>query len=218
MAYRSGLVRRERIEEALREGDIRRWPAPAPWRWASTFPTCTVILLQGRYQLGKVQLLFNLDQQVVGIDEIPQLFAGELEQDGVLAGPVQRFDSLSSDQVVPQPGYCKGRRSTFNEAVGLRFDLVPRTVGGIKPTTGAVPNRGALRVWYCADLSSNVGSCRFVPQWSHVATGQRAIPAIFELGWRSYSESGAEGRIRTTDTGIFSAVLYQAELPRLKGV
>ena len=29
-------------------------------------------------------------------------------------------------------------------------------------------------------------------------------------------EIGAEGRIRTTDTGIFSAVLYQAELPRLK--
>ena len=41
MAYRSGLMRRERIEEALREpGTSVGWPAPAPWRWASTYPTC----------------------------------------------------------------------------------------------------------------------------------------------------------------------------------
>ena len=40
---------------------------------------------------------------------------------------------------------------------------------------------------------------------------------VFEFGTDPYRKSGAEGRIRTTDTGIFSAVLYQAELPRLEG-
>ena len=39
----------------------------------------TVVLFQRRHQLGEVQLLVNLDQQVVGVDEIPQLPGGELE-------------------------------------------------------------------------------------------------------------------------------------------
>ena len=52
---------------------------------------------------------------------------------------------------------------------------------------------------------------------SHIGTGQRAFQAIFILGFSYDQKNGAEGRIRTTDTGIFSAVLYQAELPRLTG-
>ena len=39
-----------------------------------------VTVFQKRYQLGKVHLLINAYQQVIGVDEIPQPLAGELEQ------------------------------------------------------------------------------------------------------------------------------------------
>ena len=39
-----------------------------------------VPLFQGRDKLGEVQLLVGLNEQMVGIDEVPQLLGGELEQ------------------------------------------------------------------------------------------------------------------------------------------
>ena len=52
----------------------------------------SVAVLQGLHQLGEVQLLVDPDQQVVRVNEIPQLPGGELEPGGVPAGPVERFD------------------------------------------------------------------------------------------------------------------------------
>ena len=39
-----------------------------------------IVPLQGSYQLGESELLVNADQQMVGVDEIPQPAGGELEQ------------------------------------------------------------------------------------------------------------------------------------------
>ena len=52
----------------------------------------TVAVFQGGHQLGKVQSLIDPDQQVIGIDEIPQLPGGDLEPGGIPAGPIQRCD------------------------------------------------------------------------------------------------------------------------------
>ena len=48
-----------------------------------------VRFLQGRHQLGEIQLLVDLDEQVVGVNEIAKLLGGELEQSGVSAATVQ---------------------------------------------------------------------------------------------------------------------------------
>ena len=52
--------------------------------WIAGLPKSgAVAVFQGRNQLGEVQPLVGPDQQVVGINEIPQLFGHELEQRGV---------------------------------------------------------------------------------------------------------------------------------------
>ena len=49
-------------------------------------------------QLGEVQLPVDLNQQVVGINEVPQLPGGELEQSGIPAATIQWLEHhLSSD-------------------------------------------------------------------------------------------------------------------------
>ena len=51
----------------------------------------TVPLFQGCDQLGEIPLLVNLNQQVMGIDEVPQLLGCELKQGGVSSAAVQRL-------------------------------------------------------------------------------------------------------------------------------
>ena len=64
-------------------------------------------------------------------------------------------------------------------------------------------------------------SCAEVADFIVAVAGSGGTPAkrrrrpLMEPSSNANAGSGAEGRIRTTDTGIFSAVLYQAELPRL---
>ena len=41
-------------------------------------------------QLGEIQLLVDLDQQMVGVNEVPQAVAGQLEKGGVPAAAAQR--------------------------------------------------------------------------------------------------------------------------------
>ena len=81
---RDAMLYSEQIRSALTitSGWMDRWPPEVR----------TVAVFQGRHQLGKVQSLIDPEQQVIGIDEIPQLLGGELEQSGVPTGPVQRFD------------------------------------------------------------------------------------------------------------------------------
>ena len=50
-----------------------------------------VVLFDGRGQLGEVHLPIDPDLQVIGVNEVPQAGAGELEEGGVPAAPVQRF-------------------------------------------------------------------------------------------------------------------------------
>ena len=50
-----------------------------------------VSLFQRCGQMGEVQVLVNLDQEMVGVDKVPQLLGGELEQGGVPAATVQRL-------------------------------------------------------------------------------------------------------------------------------
>ena len=50
-----------------------------------------VPLFQGCDQLGEIQLLVKLNQQVIGIDEVPQLLGCELKQGGVSSAAVQRL-------------------------------------------------------------------------------------------------------------------------------
>ena len=47
-----------------------------------------VAVLQGSYKPGEIALLINPDQQMGGIDKIPQAAGGELEQGGVSPVPV----------------------------------------------------------------------------------------------------------------------------------
>ena len=47
-------------------------------------------------KLGEVQLLGDLNQQMVGVYEVPQAFAGELEGGGVPAAVVQRLENRHS--------------------------------------------------------------------------------------------------------------------------
>ena len=45
-------------------------------------------VLQGTYNLTKIELLVNSDQQMVGIDKVPQAVVSELGQGGVSPVPV----------------------------------------------------------------------------------------------------------------------------------
>ena len=55
-----------------------------------------VAVLQGSYKPGEIELLINPDQQMVGIDKIPQAAGGELEQGGVSPVPVQGLQHPSA--------------------------------------------------------------------------------------------------------------------------
>ena len=59
-----------------------------------------VLPFQGSHQLGKVQLLIDLHQKMVGINEVPLAFAGELEEGGVPAAAVQRLEHPHSSQMM----------------------------------------------------------------------------------------------------------------------
>ena len=60
----------------------------------------TVPLFQRRDQLGEIQLIVNPDQQVIGVNEVPQAFAGELEEGGVPTAAVQRLEHRYSSQMM----------------------------------------------------------------------------------------------------------------------
>ena len=63
----------------------------------------SVAVLQGSYKLAKIELLVNPDQQMVGIDKIPQSPSGELEQGGVSPVPVQWLQHPSAPQQLIYP-------------------------------------------------------------------------------------------------------------------
>ena len=50
-----------------------------------------IAFLQRSYQLGEIKLLVNANQQMVGVDEVPQVPAGELEQSGISPVAIQWF-------------------------------------------------------------------------------------------------------------------------------
>ena len=55
-----------------------------------------VSVFQVREQLGEIQLLVNLDQQVIEVNEVPPAFAGELEE-------VESLRPRSSSSGIPFP-------------------------------------------------------------------------------------------------------------------
>ena len=63
----------------------------------------SVNLFQGRGQLGEVQVFVNLDEEMIGVDKVPQLSGGELEQGGLPAATVQRLEHGRPRQLQAMP-------------------------------------------------------------------------------------------------------------------
>ena len=79
----------------------------------------TIVFFQRLHQLRKVQVFIDPYQQVVGIDEVPQLLGGELEQGGIAAQSVQRLESSASSATTDCPGIV----AEHHAKIGCRPDF-----------------------------------------------------------------------------------------------
>ena len=64
----------------------------------------TVVVLQGSNQPGEIELLVNADQQMAGVNEVPQPTGGVLGQGGISGGvgPTASASPAPSQLVYPQ--------------------------------------------------------------------------------------------------------------------
>ena len=111
----------EQIRSALTitSGWMDRWPPEVR----------TVAVCQGRHQLGKGQSLIDPDQQVIGIDEIPQLLGGELEQSGVPYGTGPEVRSSAASAITPTVSTSPTIERTCELTIGIDYS------GADRPTT-----------------------------------------------------------------------------------
>lgn len=91
-----GDVLRYRVNQATVEGDVvegrdQQRPDHDFGVHGRTAAVARVLLLQRGDQFGEVERLVDLDQQVVGVDEVPELAGGELKQRRVALVAVEGF-------------------------------------------------------------------------------------------------------------------------------
>ena len=102
---RDAMLYSEQIRSALTitSGWMDRWPPEVR----------TVAVFQGRHQLGKVQSLIDPDQQVIGIDEIPQLLVVNWNR-------VESLRDRSRGSIIGGLGYNADRFNKPNHRKNMR--------------------------------------------------------------------------------------------------
>ena len=124
----------------------------------------------GATKLGEIRVLVDMNQQVIGIDEVPQLLGCELERGGVSSVAVERLQhhlppirvsgSILLDQVVsrhrlfqqPRPWITTfverlWRTVKYEEVYLKTYVNAGRPVGYWEHTSGSTITRGLIKPW-----------------------------------------------------------------------